>query len=182
MLPTADKRLCQFCIAAILCCLALAACEMIAGRAGTSPRRSGLLSVVLILAFGAFFVYGHGTEWEILSSRAVLLKTRFDSGLPMAHARVLVFPPDQTVPACTTETDSLGIFSFTPDQPGTWVLQVRDRGGHGMRINLPVDETHALADSGGSGPGGVQKAIVAMSVLWGFAGTALFFRRGRQRG
>jgi nickel transport protein len=102
----------------------------------------------------------------------------------MADAPVLVFAPGESQPEFKTSTDRRGVVCFAPDRPGLWVLQVRAEGGHGMRINLQVDES-MLASSAGGREGRFsawQKLVMAASVVWGFLGTALFFRRrGKER-
>lgn len=121
----------------------------------------------------------HGAVYTVLSDRVLKIETRFDTGEPISHAEVLVFPPEISTSVYVLETDSEGIFHFFPDREGTWVLQVRGHEGHGLRINLPVDAsmTADLSQSGGFST--TQKIIMSLCVLWGAVGTALYFRRGR---
>ncbi len=123
-----------------------------------------------------FPLYSHGTEYSILSDRVIKVEARFDTGEAFADSEVLVFPPDRTEAAYTLKTDSTGIFYFEPDRTGTWILQVRGSGGHGLRINLPVDESGLAGEARSSGLSLLQKLMMVLCVTWGAAGTALYFK------
>lgn len=144
--------------------------------------RKSLLVIILFLVSG-FFLYGHGTRYEIITGEIVGVKAMFDDGTPMAKAPVLVFPPGESEASLRLMTDKQGIVCFYAETPGTWILQVRDSGGHGMRINY---EAHAGDTSSGESAGGgdfspVQKWIMGIAVLWGFVGTALYFKQRRRK-
>lgn len=132
---------------------------------------------VLAVIFISFPLFAHGTKYKVVSEKVIGIKAMYDSGEPMANARVLIFAPDETKVTCTTESDSSGIFYLIPDRAGTWTMQVRDRGGHGMRINLPVDESMQLGTAHkGSGMTFLQKIMAVLCVVWGCIGTALYFK------
>ena len=123
--------------------------------------------------------FAHGTEYQLLDGGVVGVRASFDTGQPMADAPVLIFAPGESRAQLTTVTDSRGVVCFAPDRTGTWVLQVRAQGGHGLRVNLEVDES-MLASSTLRGAGGFttwQKLVMAACVIWAFVATALFFRR-----
>ncbi|MBD3320985.1 MAG: carboxypeptidase regulatory-like domain-containing protein [Chitinivibrionales bacterium] len=133
---------------------------------------------LLILVFPASLVYSHGTAYEIIRPDSITIRASFDTGEPIAHTDVLVFPPDQTEAQSEVTTDANGIFAFSPDRPGTWSLQVRGRGGHGMRINLDINQELLPGEPSGSGRVSyLQKIVMAACVVWGLTGTALFFSR-----
>lgn len=148
--------------------------------------RTGLpicaLTFLLLLATAPLF--GHGTQYELLDGGVIGVRAAFDNGQPMAEATVLVFAPGQGEPEMTTRTDRRGVVCFAPNRPGTWVLQVRAEGGHGMRINLEVEESLLAGAEEGSGGFSIwQKLLMAACVAWGFLATALFFRsRAAPRG
>jgi len=123
--------------------------------------------------------FGHGTKYEILQSNTIGIKAMFDTGDPMASAKVLIFAPDETKAAFTAITDSNGVFYFTPDKAGTWAMQVRDKGGHGMRINLEINDAMLLAPEQKSSNtvSYFQKILMALCVIWGCVGTALYFKK-----
>lgn len=127
--------------------------------------------------------FAHGTEYELLDGGMVGVRASFDTGQPMADAPVLIFAPGESQARLTATTDNRGVVCFAPDRAGIWVLQVRAQGGHGLRVNLEVDES-MLAAATGRGTGGFstwQKLVMAACVVWGFVATALFLSRRRDR-
>jgi nickel transport protein len=137
---------------------------------------------LLVSLLGAVPAAAHGAVYELLDGGVVGVRAAFDTGRPMANAPVLIFAPGETRAVLTTVTDPRGVVCFAPDRPGIWVLQVRAEGGHGLRVNLEVDESMLAASTAGSaGSFSIwQKLVMALSVLWGFAATALYFSRRRR--
>lgn len=144
--------------------------------------RSGL--IILVVAFAAFLLpttaYAHGAKIEYSSTTAVELVATYDSGEPMGGAQVVVYAPDDPSTAWLIgQCDDEGRFAFAPDasQPGTWDVQVR-QAGHGDMIHIDIAEGTV---SGGisSGYSTGQIVVMAVCVIWGIAGTALYFRRRR---
>ena len=117
--------------------------------------------------------YSHGTKYEIVNSGK--------TGDVMSDADVLFFPPGATSVSSTVKTDKDGIFFFSPDKPGTWTFQVRDKSGHGMRVNLQIDESLSVkcGPRDGTGLNIIQKVLMALCVIWGAIGTALYFKLKR---
>lgn len=126
-------------------------------------------------------LYCHGAIYEVLAGGVVGIRASFDTGEPMAAARVLVFAPDQPEKYYETKTDRNGIVCFSPDRKGMWVIQVLAEGGHGLRVNLPVDSSMSSQQTAKSVSGSsyLQKIIMAIAVAWGFIATGLFFSRKR---
>ena len=122
-------------------------------------------------------LFSHGSEYTILSDRVVKIEVKYDTGEFIADADVIVFPPGQKEAQYTVQTDKKGIFYIEPDREGTWILQVRGGNGHGMRINLPVDDSMLIGGSGTNRLSLLQKLIMLLSVAWGTAGTVLYFRK-----
>jgi nickel transport protein len=137
-------------------------------------------AIIILLSSVSLPLFGHGTVYEVLSQGVVGIRAAFDTGEPMAKAKVLVFPPGETQPAFETSTDGNGIACIAPDRTGTWILQVRAEGGHGMRINLEVNEEMMLDMEEGESSSSfstLQKILMAACVCWGLIGTAFFFKR-----
>ena len=104
-----------------------------------SPRT--LLFTLLMLA--AAPAAAHGVETRILADGAATVEFGFADGTPMAFAEALVTAPDGTgEPAATGRTDRHGRFSFFPDQPGAWQVEVHDEGGHVARAVVQATGTH----------------------------------------
>lgn len=132
-----------------------------------------------MLLISSSVVFAHGTQYEIIQPKEISVKSSFGTGVPMANCDVLIFYPSSTKIDMKTRTNNDGIFSFIPDKAGIWSIQVRDKSGHGMRINLEIDEQFKLKsdNSTNNGISYIQKIIMAICVIWGFVGTALFFKR-----
>ena len=143
------------------------------GRAGAA-----LLALGAILLIAPLGVAAHGVELSYETVSGVEITARYDSGEPMAGGQVSVFAPDNPAePWLTGFCDDSGKFYFTPDGglPGLWEIQVR-LGGHGDLIRLEV----TAGGAGGAATTGftaMQKLIMTLTVIWGLAGTALFFSR-----
>jgi hypothetical protein len=135
-------------------------------------------AALLWLLLAAPSLYSHGTKYEIINSGKIGVKAMYETGDAMSGANVLVFPPGSSASAASIRTDKNGVFYFTPDAPGTWIFQVRDTSGHGMRINLQIDESLSVkgGDQPGSGLNIIQKVIMALSIVWGAIGTAFYFK------
>lgn len=131
--------------------------------------------IILNITASAF---SHGTKYEIVKTGRIGIKAMYDSGEAISNADVLVFPPRETSASVTEKADSAGVFYFTPDRAGTWTFQVRDGTGHGMRINLDIDESLIIVGETvpGSGLSIAQKILMALCVVWGSIGTALYFK------
>jgi nickel transport protein len=141
-------------------------------------------AIVLICLLSAVPASAHGAGYELLDGGMVGVRATFDTGQPVANAEVLIFAPGETRAEMTASTDPRGVICFAPDRAGLWVLQIRAEGGHGLRINLEIDES-MLASAPSSGAGSFttwQKLVMALCVLWGFAATALLFRHRRREG
>lgn len=143
----------------------------------------------------------HGTSVEYESVQALKIQARYNGGQPMREAQVTVYSPeDPATPWKQGETDSEGVFTFTPDptQSGNWEVRVR-QAGHGSIITIPIEgnnvteprepkeadkltATEAEEDSltlsqGNSNYTPTQEVLLGIAGVWGFFGTALFFAR-----
>lgn len=135
------------------------------------------LALCLVLPIQA---YAHGARIEYVVDITIEIVATYDSGEPMDGAQVVVYAPDDlTTPWITGVCDDEGRFSFTPDtsKPGTWDVQVR-QAGHGDIVHIPVGEgAAAIVSSGGYST--LQIVLMSVCVIWGIAGTALYFSRRR---
>jgi nickel transport protein len=125
-------------------------------------------------------VYAHGARIEYTSSTEIEIVAKYDTGEPMGGAQVVVYAPDDpSTPWLTGVCDDEGRFTFVPDstKPGTWDVQVR-QAGHGDMVHIPVGEGAVVAASSG-GYSVLQIVLMAVCVVWGIAGTALYFSRRR---
>jgi len=136
-----------------------------------------ITALLLLLPLTAL---AHGVEIEYTERCAVEITARYDSGDLMAGAQVAVFAPGNPAePWLTGTCDDSGKFYFVPDpqMPGLWEVQVR-LAGHGDLVRIEVGEGEiAPAVTGGFTT--AQKLLMAAAVIWGLAGTALYFSRRR---
>jgi len=132
---------------------------------------------------------GHGANIQYQRCEGIEITSLYDSGTPMAGARVLIFAPDKPeVAQLEGITDEEGKFRFFLDssQEGVWSVQTR-LAGHGAMAYIPI------GNSGENGEGKssvavpsakaraslstTQRLLMVLVILWGCLGTALFFSR-----
>jgi len=135
----------------------------------------------LCLISGIGSLHAHGTHSEIISDGLIGVRAFFQDGTPIAHAEATIFPPAAQTPSHKTVTDSNGVVCFRPDNPGTWTVRISNNKGHGVRIKVDVKD-HQIAqgvdtDRHGGRPTYIQMVITGLAVIWGFVGTALYFRQ-----
>lgn len=112
---------------------------------GVTPvkkKRSALTAVLILFVF--FCASGaHAHSIELTYRRVgkdIEITARYDTGTPVGGAAADVFAPDDpAVPRLQGETDSNGVYVFTPDRsrPGQWMVRVR-QDGHGGMVYIPV--------------------------------------------
>jgi nickel transport protein len=141
-----------------------------------------ITGLVLALSLGLWLpaqAYAHGAEIEYTVAMTIEIAAAYDSGEPMAGAQVTIYAPDDpSTPWLTGVCDDEGRFSFTPDtaKTGTWDVQVR-QAGHGDIVHIPIGV--ASTGNGGGGNTPLQIILMAVCVVWGSIGTALYFSRRR---
>jgi nickel transport protein len=149
-------------------------------RTGVYRAVTAAIIGICLLAVPAGNALAHGVALTYEIRPGVVIIARYDSGEPLAGAQVTVFTPDNPAePWLTGTSDASGRFYFTPDpgMPGLWEVQVR-LAGHGGLIRIAVEEDGAAAGAAGaSGFTTLQKLIMVLALLWGSAGTAMFFSR-----
>ncbi len=137
-----------------------------------------LVFIFIILVSGT--AMAHGVEFEYQSSMAYLITGSYDDGTPLSEAQVTVYAPDDPKNAWATgSSNDEGKYSFLPDisKPGIWTVQFR-KAGHGGTINLEVGEDSLAASN--TGYTSAQMAVMAIAVIWGLIGTALYFKREKK--
>jgi len=123
--------------------------------------------------------YAHGADIEYTVSTEVEIVATYDTGTPMDGGQVTIYAPNDAANAWQTGTcDAEGKYSFTPDPDisGTWDVQVR-LAGHGDIIHIDVGGS--TSGSGSGSYSALQIVLMSVCVGWGFAGTALYFKRRR---
>lgn len=145
---------------------------------------------MLVMSWSAIAT-AHGVKINYETTQAIKIDAAFDNDEPMSNAQVTVYSPqDPSTPWRQGTTDENGSFVFVPErsQPGEWAVQVR-QAGHGDLITISMGEdqsaTKNTADSqvmsiqsksGSFTP--AQIVVMAVAVIWGCVGTALYFSQG----
>lgn len=134
------------------------------------------LLMLLIMPMSA---YAHGVVTEFHEQTSYKIIAAYDTGDPMAEAQVIIYAPDDpTNPWKKGKCDEEGHYIFTPDFSihGNWAVQIR-QSGHGATVNIKIDEEGAAVSGGSGGYSGLQIIVMIACVIWGFVGTAFFFKR-----
>lgn len=135
-----------------------------------------LTAICVLLQVG--IAGAHGVDLTVETVSGVAVTAAYSTGEPLAGAQVSVFSPeDPASPWLTGACDESGRFFFIPDYnlPGIWDIQVR-QAGHGGLTRVEVGQ-EGIAPPATTGLSTMQKALVTLSTIWGFVGTALFFSR-----
>jgi nickel transport protein len=142
------------------------------------PVKKPLLLFVVLIAAQAASAHGARVDWDIRET-GIHLQAAFDDGAPMDSAQVTVYSQsDPAVPYLTSFTDGNGEYIFQPgDVEDGWDIQVR-KAGHGAMIHVPPNPQNGQLHTGGFST--LQTIVMAACVVWGFTGTALFFRSRRK--
>lgn len=138
-----------------------------------------LLPAVLVAAAG----HTHGVNLEWRTVEAFVIEACYDDGVPLSGAEVKVYmQSDPATPAVTGTCDESGRFIFMPDSTTTGNLDIQViKDGHGGWIHLRPDTTGYTGGSSDAGLSTPRNLIVAVCVVWGFVGTALYFRHRHWR-
>lgn len=146
----------------------------------------------------------HGVKIIPEINQAISLQAKYDSGLPIQQAQVIVYAPNQpNKPWIEGMTNQEGKFIFIPDSKlsGNWQIKVA-QAGHGNVINIPYFPTKLVAEKPVivsnnstnnqlvsnistsnsqilSGNYQLQKSLMIASIVWGCVGTTLFFARAK---
>ncbi|MGM0404335.1 MAG: carboxypeptidase regulatory-like domain-containing protein [Thermodesulfobacteriota bacterium] len=156
------------------------------GRRQNRGRSPFFVFPVLLFVFfltGAVHVYAHGVAADYAKVSGIEIAAAYDNGQPLAGGQVIVYAPDNpATPWMRSVLDDQGKFGFIPDHDitGTWSVQVRQTG-HGAMIHIPISSEGIEQSDAASGRlGNGQKAVIAVCVVWGGIGTALFFSRRKK--
>lgn len=136
---------------------------------------------LFLFLFLPYKSFSHGINYSVSIEKAVVIKFTYESGKPMKKAQVSFFAPGEFDKAAFKKyADNNGIVRFTPRKSGEWIIMAKQEGGHVKRVNLKVKPGMTLEKSAAS-LSFLQKIILAICVIWGFTGTALYFKCRKKR-
>ncbi len=139
-----------------------------------------LILALLLLNILPLTALAHGVDFKYESNSSYLITGSYDDGSPLSAAQVSIYAPDDPQnPWGTGTSDEQGQYLFTPDltKPGIWTVQFR-QAGHGGNIKLDIGGQKNSSSS--TSYSTTQIVLMIIAVLWGFIGTALYFKRERR--
>ena len=139
------------------------------------------ISIFFICFFLVFpsTLQAHGVRCKITKSLGI--QVYFDSGSLVTEAEVKIYAPgNRKTPFLKCKTNLRGEAFFTPNKVGLWIIVVKDSSGHGLRKDIEVN-SNMITSSKNSSLDWTRKIIMAICVVWGFIGTALFFVARKKR-
>ena len=150
-----------------------------------------ILPVVTLVAAGILYLsniaWAHGVAYEMVeTSPTVTFKSGFSSGEPISYGQVLVYAPDNTeVEFQNGRTDKNGVFSFLPDQPGVWKVEVDGGLGHKLIFDVEVagSDKNELAAHKKEAPlqGSIEiRALLGISLIFNLCLAASYLRARRK--
>jgi len=148
-----------------------------------SKKILSLITVMLLVSvIVPFIVFAHGTTITYTTESTYSFTATHDDGTALSEAQVIIFAPSNPEEPWKKDICDLeGKFSFSPDSSieGTWTVQFR-KAGHGDMVSFEVGNrnNHGNGNPVSGGPNAftvAQKIIMALCVVWGLVGTALYF-------
>ena len=133
-----------------------------------------ILSLLLLCTLDLF---SHGVSTKIIKKGIVGIRFAYEGGNAFSNVKVKIYSPDDaSKPFIVTSTDTAGYVYFAPTKKGEWIVVAKDEGGHAKRVNLNIDDSFSVQSKSAGEMTPLQKLIMGLAVVWGFIGTALFFK------
>jgi nickel transport protein len=140
-------------------------------------RKIMLIFTTGLFVFFTLNMFSHGVSTKIINKGIVGIRFAYEGGNPFSNVKVKIYSPDDaSTPFIVASTDTAGYVYFAPTKRGEWIIVAKDEGGHAKRVNLNVDESFAVQSAASGNLNSLQKLILGIAVVWGFIGTALFFK------
>ncbi len=113
----------------------------------------------------------HGVETVRVQTGIVGLRAFYDDGSPLAYVDVTVFSPeDKETEFQSGLADKNGVFTFRPDQDGTWTIIFDDGLGHGTKQEINITAAQVVPEEGEHVTPRWQKIVVGLSLIFGMTG------------
>lgn len=145
----------------------------------TNISNKVILSTLLFLAacLSGTALFAHGVKMLVLT-KGTGIEARYSDSSPLSDSEVTVFSPsNDKEPYLKGITDKNGRFMFFPDVKGKWTISIDDGMGHMGKKTVNIsDSFEALITDNGTFST-MQLAVMALCVIWGLAGTALYFKK-----
>ena len=121
------------------------------------------------------------------TSPAITFKSGFSSGEPIAYGEVLIYAPgNDKVEFQNGRTDQNGVFSFLPDRPGIWKVEVEGGLGHKLFFDVDVAESNGNMLAGKTKKNPLQasntiKVLLGISLIFNLCLAAVCVRNLKKR-
>jgi nickel transport protein len=138
-----------------------------------------ILSLLLFItaSLSGTTLRGHGVQTTVLT-KGTGIESNYSDSSPLSDSEVTVFSPsNEKEPYIKGITDKHGRFMFIPDRKGTWTVIIDDGMGHSDTKKISVSELYEAESADRGSFSTMQIAIMALSVIWGCTGTALYFKK-----
>jgi nickel transport protein len=126
----------------------------------------------------------HALLHEVVEGEAVILRLVFPGGDQPWFEPYEVFAPGSETPFQTGRVNAIGELSFRPDRAGPWKVRVYTEDGHGVVLDIEVDEAGAAAVVRGDHHhvhGYWSRVLAALGILLGIFGLLILWRHRRAR-
>jgi nickel transport protein len=134
---------------------------------------------LLLLALSAS-AQAHALLHEVVEGEALIVRLAFPGGDQPWFEPYEVFAPGSETPFQTGRVNANGELSFRPDRAGTWGVRVYTEDGHGVVLNIEVDDAGAAAMVRGDHHhvhGYWSRVLAALGILLGIFGVLMLWRR-----
>ncbi|MCB2215554.1 hypothetical protein [Desulfofustis glycolicus] len=146
----------------------------------------GVLAALLFILTGASAALAHGTIGAVVDRKTSCSFFSYDDGEPMGYVKVSVTAPGLDQPFQSGATDRHGIFCFSPDQAGPWLVTANDGMGHQHKLPVTVSDSKAesptvTATEGPlvTGRDRTSQVLAGLGIIFGLTGLFGWYRASR---
>ncbi|HPF07722.1 MAG TPA: hypothetical protein PK293_16895 [Spirochaetota bacterium] len=141
-------------------------------------KYSAIIKTAMIILFitSSDVLYSHGVEYKISKNKVYTVSMNYSDGEIMNYTNYKIYSPGSESVFQSGLTDKNGKISFIPDAAGEWKVDVNDDTGHAASVIVKAGQVSDVSIASGNSLNIFQKIIMAICVIWGAAGTALYFR------
>ncbi len=148
------------------------------------------MKIILLICFIIFIclapgshnlAQGHAVNYHV-ENKGISTRVFYAFDEPARYSPFEVYGPGDKIPHQKGRTDKNGFVSFLPDRAGKWIIKVTgesDHGGHGVTIELAVNDSLFLESFKKPLVATYSKMAVAVSVILGAFGIAAIYKSRR---
>lgn len=137
-------------------------------------------AIIILFIISSDVLYSHGVEYKISKKEVFVVSMNYGDGEVMNYTNYKIHSPGSDAVFQSGLTDKNGRLSFVPDAGGEWKVEVTDDTGHAASVIVKAGQVSDVNSASGNSLNKFQKIIMAVCVIWGAAGTALYFRSRKE--